>query len=110
MATSYISYLTRALETDDTPGTFKAELGNLSRKSSNCSSNSQHSNMNNNDINLSSSHGSPKSDSSVSFKCIFKYRHHCKKYIFSRYRGKKDYILRIFLLEKLLFVILFMMP
>lgn len=67
MATSYISYLTRALETDDTPGTFKAELGNLSRKTSNCSSNSQHSNMNNNDINLSSSHGSPKSDSSVSF-------------------------------------------
>ncbi|CAH1169518.1 unnamed protein product [Phaedon cochleariae] len=35
LATSYISYLTRALETDDTVGGFKAELGTISRKSSN---------------------------------------------------------------------------
>ncbi|KAG5893556.1 hypothetical protein JTB14_013639 [Gonioctena quinquepunctata] len=34
LATSYISYLTRALETDDTAGGFKAELGTISRKSS----------------------------------------------------------------------------
>ncbi|XP_060515771.1 heart- and neural crest derivatives-expressed protein 2-like [Cylas formicarius] len=33
LAKSYISYLTRALETDDTVGGFKAELGSLSRKS-----------------------------------------------------------------------------
>ncbi|KAJ8918706.1 hypothetical protein NQ315_015026 [Exocentrus adspersus] len=33
LATSYISYLTRALETDDTAGGFKAELGTISRKS-----------------------------------------------------------------------------
>ncbi|ENN81151.1 hypothetical protein D910_01977 [Dendroctonus ponderosae] len=47
LATAYISYLTRALETDDTPGTFKAELGSLSRKSSSSSSNSQQNIMNN---------------------------------------------------------------
>ncbi|KAJ8937401.1 hypothetical protein NQ314_011887, partial [Rhamnusium bicolor] len=35
LATSYISYLTRALETDDPAGGFKAELGTISRKSSN---------------------------------------------------------------------------
>ncbi|XP_057659331.1 heart- and neural crest derivatives-expressed protein 2-like [Diorhabda carinulata] len=33
LATSYISYLTRALETDDPAGGFKAELGTISRKS-----------------------------------------------------------------------------
>ncbi|XP_019871303.1 heart- and neural crest derivatives-expressed protein 2-like [Aethina tumida] len=33
LATSYISYLTRALETDDPAGGFKAELGSISRKS-----------------------------------------------------------------------------
>ncbi|KAH1023323.1 heart- and neural crest derivatives-expressed protein 2 [Dendroctonus ponderosae] len=68
LATAYISYLTRALETDDTPGTFKAELGSLSRKSSSSSSNSQQNIMNNsnnnNNTNCSSSHGSPKSESS----------------------------------------------
>ncbi|KAL1492964.1 hypothetical protein ABEB36_011120 [Hypothenemus hampei] len=57
LATSYISYLTRALETDDTPGMFKAELGTLSRKSS---SNNQHNNNNN----CSNSHGSSKIESS----------------------------------------------
>ncbi|CAH1103049.1 unnamed protein product [Psylliodes chrysocephalus] len=35
LATSYIAYLTRALETDDPAGGFKAELGTISRKSSN---------------------------------------------------------------------------
>ncbi|CAG9855537.1 unnamed protein product [Phyllotreta striolata] len=34
LATSYIAYLTRALETDDPAGGFKAELGAISRKSS----------------------------------------------------------------------------
>ncbi|CAH1153686.1 unnamed protein product [Phaedon cochleariae] len=34
LATSYISYLTRALESDDTVGGFKAELATISRKSS----------------------------------------------------------------------------
>lgn len=34
LATSYISYLTRALETDDTAGGFKPELVSISRKSS----------------------------------------------------------------------------
>ncbi|CAG9759366.1 unnamed protein product [Ceutorhynchus assimilis] len=64
LATSYISYLTRALETDDTPGTFKAELGSLPRKSSNNNSNSmQHNTVNNNNCSISS-HGSPNSDSS----------------------------------------------
>ncbi|XP_066254972.1 heart- and neural crest derivatives-expressed protein 2-like [Euwallacea similis] len=65
LATSYISYLTRALETDDTPGTFKAELGTLSRKSSNSSSSnnsSQQSSTNSHHCSSSSSHGSPKSD------------------------------------------------
>lgn len=35
LSISYISYLTRALETDDTVGGFKAELGTMSRKSNN---------------------------------------------------------------------------
>nr|XP_023026598.1 heart- and neural crest derivatives-expressed protein 1-like isoform X1 [Leptinotarsa decemlineata] len=35
LATSYISYLTRALESDDPAGGFKAELGTMSRKSNN---------------------------------------------------------------------------
>ncbi|KAF7271671.1 heart- and neural crest derivatives-expressed protein [Rhynchophorus ferrugineus] len=60
LATSYISYLTRALETDDTPGSFKAELGTLSRKSN--SNNNQQNHHNNNSC--SNSHSSPKSDSS----------------------------------------------
>ncbi|XP_072402260.1 heart- and neural crest derivatives-expressed protein 2-like [Diabrotica undecimpunctata] len=35
LATSYISYLTHALETDDPAGGFKAEIGTISRKSNN---------------------------------------------------------------------------
>ncbi|XP_030756185.1 heart- and neural crest derivatives-expressed protein 2-like [Sitophilus oryzae] len=59
LATSYIAYLTRALETD-TPGTFKAELGTLSRKSN--SANTQQNHHNNNSC--MNGHNSPKSDSS----------------------------------------------
>lgn len=35
LATSYISYLTGVLETDDPAGGFRAELGSMGRKSSN---------------------------------------------------------------------------
>lgn len=56
LATSYISYLTRALETDDTAGGFKAELGTISRKST---SNSMQ-------VNDCPGQSSPKSVNSVS--------------------------------------------
>ncbi|XP_050314426.1 heart- and neural crest derivatives-expressed protein 2-like [Anthonomus grandis grandis] len=66
LATSYISYLTRALETDDTPGNFKAELGTLSKKSNkNYSSccNLKSSSSNSSSF-TPSIYDSPKSDSS----------------------------------------------
>lgn len=56
LATSYISYLTRALETDDTAGGFKAELGTISRKST----------SNPVQVNDCPGQSSPKSVSSVS--------------------------------------------
>lgn len=57
LATSYISYLTRALETDDTAGGFKPELGSISRKST----------SNPVKINDTTDQVSPKSDCSVSW-------------------------------------------
>lgn len=62
LATAYISYLMRALESDDPAGGFKAELGSISRKSNNNNNHNKNNPVQVNDC--STGQVSPKSDCS----------------------------------------------